>query len=274
MAQTTVRPQRAGRGSRRRRERRRPGGSPPGACVAKGRGCATLRACCEGRGRRGDPLGRVSNWELADGELAREIAAVNLVGLRSLLVALVVSSLGRKARSDTLPPMPGEEALCALHRAATVFLLKRPGAYRRSNVKLLQEGGGVLRPPPWREVPGLMAAFFAELERKWTEGDPLDVAAYALWRITWIHPFRDGNGRTAFAFAYGCLCLKLGALLPQAATVLDQMLADPAQCNGPLGAADRSVQGDADRPPDLTSLKLYYDELLLRQIRAAEAATP
>jgi len=58
--------------------------------------------------------------------------------------------------------------------------------------------------------------------------------------------------------------------------VLDQMLADPAQCNGPLGAADASVGGDANRAPDLTSLKRFYDQLLLRQIRAAEglAAPP
>lgn len=215
-------------------------------------------------------LGRVSNWELADGELARRIEALNLVGLRSLLVALIISSLGRKSDGDSLPPMPDEEALCGLHRSATVFLLKRPGAYRESNVKLRQEGGALLRPPHWNAVPGLMAAFFIELERIWTEGDALDVAAYALWRITWIHPFRDGNGRTAFAFAYGCLCLKLGALLPETVTVLDQMLADPAQCNGPLGAADTSVQGDAGRAPDLTSLKHYYDQLLLRQIRIAE----
>lgn len=221
-------------------------------------------------------MGRVSNWELADGELARRIEALNLVGLRSLLVALVVSSLGRKAVGDAVPPMPDEKALCALHRAATVFLLERPGAYRQTNVKLVQEGGAVLRPPPWKAVPGLMAAFYVELARIWTEGDALDVAAYALWRITWIHPFRDGNGRTAFAFAYGCLCLKLGALLPQTQTVLDQMLADPAQCNEPLGAADASVRGDAGRAPDLTALKRYYDALLLRQIRAAEelAAPP
>ena len=216
-------------------------------------------------------MGTVSNWELADAELARRIEPLNLVGLRTLLVALIVSSLGRKSKGDTLPPMPDVTALCALHHAATVFLLKRPGTYRESDVRLRQKGGTLLRPPSWKAVPGLMAAFFVELEHIWTEGDALDVAAYALWRITWIHPFRDGNGRTAFAFAYGCLCLKVGALLPETMTVLDQMLADPAQCNVPLRAADTSVQGNADRAPDLISLKRYYDKLLLRQIREAES---
>jgi hypothetical protein len=216
-------------------------------------------------------LGTVSNWELADAELARRIEPLNLVGLRTLLVALIVSSLGRKTKGDTLPPMPDVAALCALHHAATVFLLKRPGTYRESDVMLRQEVGTLFKPPPWKAVPGLMAAFFVELEHIWTEGDALDVAAYALWRITWIHPFRDGNGRTAFAFAYGCLCLKIGALLPETMTVLDQMLADPAQCNVPLRVADTSVQGNADRAPDLISLKRYYDKLLLRQIREAES---
>ena len=79
-------------------------------------------------------MNSVSNWELANGELARRIELLNLVGLRSLLVALIVSSLGRKSNGDTLPPIPNVPALCAPHRAAKVFLLKRPGAYRQSNV--------------------------------------------------------------------------------------------------------------------------------------------
>jgi fido (protein-threonine AMPylation protein) len=31
------------------------------------------------------------------------------------------------------------------------------------------------------------------------------LAAYALWRLGWIHPFHDGNGRTARALAYAVL---------------------------------------------------------------------
>ena len=39
--------------------------------------------------------------------------------------------------------------------------------------------------------------------------DPLFVAAYVLWRICWIHPFDDGNGRTARAASYFVLCQRL-----------------------------------------------------------------
>src|SRR6185312_15970138 len=32
------------------------------------------------------------------------------------------------------------------------------------------------------------------------------LAAYVLWRLNWIHPFADGNGRTARAAAYLVMC--------------------------------------------------------------------
>jgi Fic family protein len=50
-----------------------------------------------------------------------------------------------------------------------------------------------------------MTAFFAELRGIWTNGDALDAAAFALWRLNWVHSFKNGNGRTARAFAYWCL---------------------------------------------------------------------
>lgn len=214
-------------------------------------------------------LGKVSNWELADGELAHRIEQLNLVGLKSQLLALIVFSLERAGSPKEGPPMPNEGELCLLHHAATVFLLKQPGRYRQSKVHL-QRGDVILfQPPHWNEFQRLMGEFFSDLAVLWREGDPLDVAAFALWRISWIHPFRDGNGRTAFAFAYACLCLKLGALLPNTDTVLDQMLANPAQCNGPLRTADESIKAAPDGKPDLSPLKRYYDQLLLRQIRSA-----
>ena len=216
-------------------------------------------------------MAKVSNWELAQGDLAHRIQQLNLVGLKSLLVALIVFSLERKDGPKELPPMPDEKALCQLHHAATVFLLRRPGSYRKSTVNIQLDGIVTFRPPHWNQVQRLMREFFSDLAVLWREGDALDVAAFALWRITWIHPFRDGNGRTAFAFAYACLCLKLGALLPYTDTVLDQMLADPAQCNGPLRVADESIRAAPKGKPDLLSLKQYFDQLLLKQIRSAEA---
>ena len=36
----------------------------------------------------------------------------------------------------------------------------------------------------------------------------------SLWRLNWIHPFINGNGRTARAACYFVLCLKMGGWLP------------------------------------------------------------
>ncbi|MFX9016038.1 Fic family protein, partial [Acinetobacter baumannii] len=49
-------------------------------------------------------------------------------------------------------------------------------------------------------MPRLVQEFFEELINIWRTGDALDATAFALWRINWIHPFKNGNGRTARAF--------------------------------------------------------------------------
>jgi Fic family protein len=41
------------------------------------------------------------------------------------------------------------------------------------------------------------------------------LAAYVMWRLNWIHPFADGNGRTSRVTSYIVLCAALNALLPR-----------------------------------------------------------
>jgi hypothetical protein len=42
--------------------------------------------------------------------------------------------------------------------------------------------------------------------------DPIAAAAYVAWRLPWIHPYRDGNGRTSRAAAYAILLAGLPEL--------------------------------------------------------------
>jgi len=45
-----------------------------------------------------------------------------------------------------------------------------------------------------------MDAFFSLIHENWTIVDhPTTLAAFALWNLNWIHPFIEGNGRTARA---------------------------------------------------------------------------
>ena len=46
-------------------------------------------------------------------------------------------------------------------------------------------------------VPGLMDDMVNTVNRDWGESHPIRLSAYVLWRLNWIHPFVNGNGRTA-----------------------------------------------------------------------------
>lgn len=75
------------------------------------------------------------------------------------------------------------------------------GQYRTINGRI---AGSRHEPPDFRQVPLLMAEFGAWLGNAETqllqEPDvfhPVEMAAQAHWRLAHIHPFTDGNGRTA-----------------------------------------------------------------------------
>jgi Fic/DOC family protein len=85
------------------------------------------------------------------------------------------------------------------------------------------------------DVEAFMKEFFVELQAIWKAGDALDAAAFALWRVNWVHPFRDGNGRTARSFAYCCLCAKLEVTVPPGApTVVDQITTTRPDCTAAI----------------------------------------
>jgi Fic family protein len=59
-----------------------------------------------------------------------------------------------------------------------------------------------------------MDRFISNVHENWYIWEPAELAAYGLWRLNWIHPFVEGNGRTARAACYYLLCVRSGALLP------------------------------------------------------------
>jgi Fic family protein len=64
------------------------------------------------------------------------------------------------------------------------------------------------------------------------------LAAYVMWRLNWIHPFDDGNGRTSRAVSYLIMCMKLGYPLPGTNTIPDQIAANKQPYYDALEAAD------------------------------------
>jgi Fic family protein len=77
---------------------------------------------------------------------------------------------------------------------------------------------------------------------------PLHLASYVMWRLNWIHPFTDGNGRTSRAVSYLVLCIRLRALLPGKLTIPEQIEQDKTPYYRALEAAERCVERRKDRP--------------------------
>ncbi len=209
------------------------------------------------------------NWDLINGEAAHKIEHLNATNVVNLLEAVIIFylehiRLGRPAS----PPDPS--VLREFHRAGTILLLASPGIYRREEVCVGNRATGVIvhQPPPWAEVEGHVETLFRELSEIWTIGDALDAAAYALWRINWVHPFKNGNGRTARAFAYTCLCAKLAVVLPGAPTVIDQIMATRERLGACLKQGDDTFA--ASGKADLSAMKAYLFELLQIQIASLD----
>lgn len=89
--------------------------------------------------------------------------------------------------------------LLAIRRAgrmATACAIDAPGAYRRTAIAIRRSDHA---PPPPQAVDVQMRALFAHLQAAWTRQDAAWLGGLALWRINWVHPYREGNGRTARA---------------------------------------------------------------------------
>jgi transcriptional regulator with XRE-family HTH domain/fido (protein-threonine AMPylation protein) len=88
-----------------------------------------------------------------------------------------------------------EEMVLALHRLFYSSLdVENAGKYRTYQVFIT---GTEYVPPDASEVPALMGAFISELNGKSKKLHPVTLAAFAHRRLVDIHPFTDGNGRTA-----------------------------------------------------------------------------
>ncbi len=93
-------------------------------------------------------------------------------------------------------------------------------------------------PPHFREVPHLMDQFISTVHENWYNWTYTELAAYALWRMNWIYPFIEGNGRTARAACYYLLCVRSGGLLGGRRTVPERIRDDRKPYYAALKAAD------------------------------------
>jgi Fic family protein len=148
--------------------------------------------------------------------------------------------------------------LWALNHVAVANISQFGGRFRQEPIYV-----GDHKPPHFKEVPDWMDRFISTAQENWYIWSSAELAAYGLWRLNWIHPFIEGNGRTARAVCYYLLCARSGALLPGRRIVPERIRDDRAGYERALKAADRAWD---DGHLDFTEMEEYLAALLQAQL--------
>lgn len=151
-------------------------------------------------------------------------------------------------------------AILNLHRKALEGITSFAGVWRPAAIEI---GGSKHTPPPAYRVPELIEQMCDYVNENWSR-PPVHLSAYTMWRMNWIHPFVDGNGRTARAASYLVLCVRLGSRLPGVNTIPDQISAQKAPYYEALEAADRAYSEDS--AIKVTQMEALLEGLLANQL--------
>jgi len=150
--------------------------------------------------------------------------------------------------------------LLHLHRKALDGISSYAGNWRPAGIEI---GESRHTPPAAFEVPERVEELCEYVNDHWKEKSPIHLAAYVMWRLNWIHPFTDGNGRTSRAVSYLVLCIRLGTLLPGKFTIPEQIEVDRGPYYRALEAADEAWGNGAI---DLTAMKQLLSSMLAKQL--------
>jgi Fic family protein len=195
----------------------------------------------------------VSVREKDNPELFAKVQAQNLLRQYDLLSNCIEIGLEKGIESFD------KYTLWALNYAAVANIAQFGGRYREEPIYV-----GSHRPPHFREVPDHMDRFFSVVHENWETIDhPTMLPAYALWRLNWIHPFVEGNGRTARAACYYLICMKQGRLLGGRKIVPERIREKRQAYYDALQAADRAWE---DGDFNVSQLAAYISGLLKAQL--------
>lgn len=195
-----------------------------------------------------------------DADLFARIQERNLIRQYDLLTNCI--EIGIQKGPEALD----KYTLWALNHVAVANIAEFGGRFREEPIYV-----GNHIPPHFNQVPDLMDRFISFIHENWYAARETQLAAYPLWRLNWIHPFVEGNGRTARATAYYILCVRSGRLLPGNKIVPERIREDRSPYIAALRAAD---QAWANGNLDTSQLEGYIAKLLQAQLQDANNLPP
>lgn len=161
-----------------------------------------------------------------------------------------------------------KELLLKIYRQTVNKIIPEDKAegFRKTQVVIKEEGSGkvVFQPPPFVEVPYLLDDFFA-----WLNGPeskqvhPVLKAAIVHYVLVAIHPFVEGNGRTARAFAT-LILLRENYDIKRFFALEEHFDADPGSYYEAFAETDKQSRDIAQR--DLTSWLEYFTEVVAAEL--------
>ena len=191
--------------------------------------------------------------EKDDPELFARIQEQNLLRQYDLLANCIEIGISKGVEAFD------KYTLWSLNAAAVANIAQFGGRYWEQPIYV-----GNHIPPHFEKVPDLMDQCLSLIHENWDiDSHPTSLAAYALWRMNWIHPFVEGNGRTARAACYYLICLRNGGLLPGSKTLPERIRENRQPYYDALKAADQKWN---EGQLDVSKLTTYLEGLLEAQL--------
>jgi Fic family protein len=151
--------------------------------------------------------------------------------------------------------------ILTLHREALAGISVFAGNFRPTGVEIQ---GSKHEPPGAHLVPGLVEELCDYVNDNWEKSTPIHLAAYVMWRLNWIHPFADGNGRTSRILSYVVLSIRAGFVLPGTPTIPDQIVDNRLPYFEALDAADEAYS--KKKIVDVSKMEELIASLLANQL--------
>ena len=150
--------------------------------------------------------------------------------------------------------------ILSLQREALQGISAYAGLFRPAAVEI-QHSKHV--PPGAHLVPELVEDLCDYVNQHWDEASAIHLAAYVMWRLNWIHPFADGNGRTSRILSFCVLSIKLGTILPGTPTLPELVIQHRADYESALDAADDAWLREE---VDVSLMERLISSLLAKQL--------
>lgn len=147
-----------------------------------------------------------------------------------------------------------------LQRIALEGISAYAGNYRPGDVEIKNSKH---EPPPAHCVAALVEDMCDYVNEHWETASAVHLAAYVMWRLNWIHPFADGNGRTSRAVSYIVLSVRLDYRIPGSRTIPLQISEDRRPYFDALDSADDEA---AEGRLDVSKMEQLIESLLAEQL--------